>query len=47
MLSPLQALNVNACEEGDPIFTCPLKTEMMTVILTVAGGNVGVAIGPT
>lgn len=41
------ALNVNPCEEGDPIFTCNFKTEMTTVILTVAGGNVGVNIGPT
>lgn len=42
----LQALNVNACEEGDPVFTCAFKTEMMCVILTLTGGNIGVAIGP-
>jgi len=41
------ALNVNACEEGDPIFTCVLKTEMMCVILTLTGGNMSVNIGPT
>jgi myosin-1 len=38
---------VNACEEGDPIFTCVFKTEMMCVILTLTGGNIGVAVGPT
>ncbi|ODO06436.1 myosin-1 [Cryptococcus wingfieldii CBS 7118] len=41
------ALNVNSCEEGDPIFTCPLKTEMMCTILTLTGGNMNVNIGPT
>ncbi|OCF39805.1 myosin-1 [Kwoniella heveanensis CBS 569] len=41
------ALNVNACEEGDPIFTCVFKTEMMCVILTLTGGNMSVNIGPT
>ncbi|KIR59675.1 myosin-1 [Cryptococcus bacillisporus CA1873] len=41
------ALNVNACEEGDPIFTCVFKTEMVTVILTLTGGNMSVNIGPT
>ena len=42
-----QALNVQACEEGDPIFTCIFKTEMMCVILTLTGGNMSVNIGPT
>ena len=41
------ALNVNPCEEGDPIFTCIFKTEMMCVILTLTGGNMGVNIGPS
>ncbi len=41
------ALNVNACEEGDPIFTCNFKTEMMCVILTLTGGNMSVNIAPT
>ncbi|WWC89069.1 myosin-1 [Kwoniella dendrophila CBS 6074] len=41
------ALNIPPCEEGDPIFTCSLKTEMMCVILTLTGGNMNVSIGPT
>ena len=41
------ALNVNACEEGDPVFTCLFKTEMMCVILQLTGGSVNVNIGPT
>ncbi|KAK1924006.1 putative microfilament motor [Papiliotrema laurentii] len=41
------ALNVNPCEEGDPVFTCVFKTEMMCVILTLTGGNLSVNIGPT
>jgi len=42
-----QALNVNACEEGDPIFTCNFKTEMVCALLTINGGNLAVNIGPT
>ncbi|OCF74371.1 myosin-1 [Kwoniella mangroviensis CBS 8886] len=41
------ALNLPPCEEGDPIFTCAFKTEMMCVILTLTGGNMNVSIGPT
>lgn len=40
-------LNVPACEEGDPIFTCPFKTEMTCVILTITGGSTPVNIGST
>ncbi|CAD6573520.1 MAG: class II myosin, partial [Tremellales sp. Tagirdzhanova-0007] len=40
------ALNVNASEEGDPIFTCNFKTEMMCVILTLTGGNMNIAVAP-
>ncbi|GMK57879.1 hypothetical protein CspeluHIS016_0407130 [Cutaneotrichosporon spelunceum] len=40
-------LNLPPCEEGDPVLTCPLKTEMTCVILTEAGGGVPVNIGPT
>jgi myosin-1 len=43
----VQALNVAACEEGDPVFTCMFKTEMMCVILTLTGGGISVNIGPT
>jgi hypothetical protein len=42
-----QALNVNPCEEGDPIFTCNFKTEMICALLTINGGNLAVNIGPT
>jgi hypothetical protein len=42
-----QALNVNPCEEGDPIFTCNFKTEMVCALLTINGGNLPVNIGPT
>lgn len=47
MAADLQALNVNPCEEGDPIFTCNFKTEMMCALLTITGGNLAVNIGPT
>lgn len=40
-------LNVPPCEEGDPVLTCPLKTEMTCVILTEVGGSIPVNIGPT
>ncbi|WVO18360.1 myosin-1 [Cryptococcus depauperatus] len=40
------ALNVNSCEEGDPVFTSAFKTEMVTVILSLTGGNINVNIGP-
>ncbi|ORY26132.1 P-loop containing nucleoside triphosphate hydrolase protein [Naematelia encephala] len=39
-------LNVSPCEEGDPVLTCTLKTEMMCVILTLTGGNMNVSVGP-
>jgi hypothetical protein len=42
-----QALNVNPCEEGDPIFTCNFKTEMICALLTINGGDLAVNIGPT
>ncbi|WOO80631.1 Myosin-1 [Vanrija pseudolonga] len=40
-------LNVNPCEEGDPVMTCAFKTELTCVILTEVGGNLSVNIGPT
>lgn len=46
-LNTIQALNVNPCEEGDPIFTCNFKTEMVCALLTITGGNLGLSIGPT
>ncbi|KAK8864643.1 myosin-1 [Kwoniella newhampshirensis] len=41
------ALNVPPCEEGDPVFTCVFKTEMMCVLLTLTGGSIAVNIGPS
>lgn len=41
------AINVNPCEEGDPILTCVFKTEMLCVLLTLTGGNLSVNIGPS
>ena len=46
MVTIYKALNVNASEEGDPIFTCNFKTEMMCVILTLTGGNMNIAVAP-
>jgi hypothetical protein len=42
-----QALNVNVCEEGDPIITCAFKTELVTVLLTLTRAAIAVNIGPT
>ncbi|GHJ90026.1 hypothetical protein NliqN6_6428 [Naganishia liquefaciens] len=41
------ALNVNVCEEGDPIITCVFKTELVSVLLTLTNASIGVNIGPT
>lgn len=43
----VQALNVNVCEEGDPIITCVFKTELVSVLLTLTNASIGVNIGPT
>jgi myosin-1 len=40
------AFNLPPSEEGDPIFTCPFKTEMVAAILTITGGSTNVLIGP-
>lgn len=37
-------LNVNPCEEGDPVMTCSFKTELTCVILTEVGGNIAVNV---
>lgn len=39
-------LNLPPNEEGDPVLTCVLKTELTCVILTETGGSVPVNIGP-
>lgn len=40
-------LNLPPSEEGDPVMTCPFKTELTCVIETEVGGSLPVNIGPT
>jgi myosin-1 len=39
--------NTTASEEGDPVFTCVFKTELITHMHTASGGSLQVLIGPT
>lgn len=39
-------LNVNASEEGDPIFSCYFKTELTANLVTLSGSTINVQIGP-
>jgi myosin-1 len=42
-----QALNVNSSEEGDPVFSCFFKTELMVCLNRLTRGSLQVVIGPT
>lgn len=46
-LTPRQALNCNASEEGDPILHCYFKTELTANLLTLTQAGMNVLIGPT
>ncbi|KAF4611758.1 hypothetical protein D9613_004241 [Agrocybe pediades] len=39
-------LNVNVCEEGDPLIHCELKTELVTQLVKVSQSNINVVVGP-
>ncbi|KAF5368396.1 hypothetical protein D9758_002195 [Tetrapyrgos nigripes] len=39
--------NVNASEEGDPVFSCYFKTELVTHLMQLTQGSISVQIGPT
>ncbi|KAL1706191.1 P-loop containing nucleoside triphosphate hydrolase protein [Schizophyllum commune] len=41
------ALNVNACEEGDPVISCWFKTEFITHLTQLTSGSVSINIGPS
>lgn len=41
------AVNVGSSEEGDPVFSCYFKTELVTHLLQRTNGAVDVKIGPT
>ncbi|KZT30781.1 hypothetical protein NEOLEDRAFT_1186966 [Neolentinus lepideus HHB14362 ss-1] len=41
------ALNVNASEEGDPVFSCLFKTELSTHLLRLTQASINMLIGPT
>ncbi|KIK70640.1 hypothetical protein GYMLUDRAFT_65857 [Collybiopsis luxurians FD-317 M1] len=41
------ALNVNASEEGDPVFHCYFKTELAANLITLTSASIGLLIGPT
>jgi len=38
---------VNASEEGDPVFSCFFKTELMVCLNRLSRGNMQIVIGPT
>ncbi|KIJ06891.1 hypothetical protein PAXINDRAFT_19902 [Paxillus involutus ATCC 200175] len=40
-------LNCNASEEGDPVFHCYFKTELVTNLLQLTQASISVVIGPT
>lgn len=40
------ALNLNASEEGDPVFSCDFKTELATNLLTLTQASIQLLIGP-
>lgn len=41
-----KALNVNPCEEGDPVIRCYFKTELTANLLTLTNASIEVHIGP-
>ncbi|CAE6387272.1 unnamed protein product [Rhizoctonia solani] len=41
------ALNVNACEEGDPVINLEFKTEFTASLMKLTRGQVNLLIGPT
>lgn len=43
----LKAINVSSSEEGDPVFSCYFKTELVTHLLQRTNGSVDVKIGPS
>ena len=40
-------LNVNASEEGDPVFSCYFKTELAANLLTLTQASISLHIAPT
>ncbi|KAJ3797917.1 P-loop containing nucleoside triphosphate hydrolase protein [Lentinula aff. detonsa] len=40
------ALNVNASEEGDPVFHCYFKTELAANLITLTNSSISLLIGP-
>lgn len=44
--APLQALNLGATEEGDPLISCVFKTELCTHMLQLTSGSINITIGP-
>ncbi|KDQ12226.1 hypothetical protein BOTBODRAFT_56806 [Botryobasidium botryosum FD-172 SS1] len=41
------ALNVGSAEEGDPVFSCLFKTELVTCIMRLTRGGVNLIVAPT
>ncbi|KAF5388509.1 hypothetical protein D9757_004712 [Collybiopsis confluens] len=41
------ALNVNPSEEGDPVFQCYFKTELVANLMTLTNASISLLIGPT
>jgi myosin I len=41
------ALNVNASEEGDPVFSCYFKTELAANLLTLTQASISLHVAPT
>ncbi|KAJ3837340.1 P-loop containing nucleoside triphosphate hydrolase protein [Lentinula raphanica] len=41
------ALNVNASEEGDPVFHCYFKTELAADLIKLSNSSISLLIGPT
>ncbi|KDQ63241.1 hypothetical protein JAAARDRAFT_53467 [Jaapia argillacea MUCL 33604] len=41
------ALNLNASEEGDPVFSCYFKTELASNLLSLTQASINLLIGPT
>lgn len=41
-----QCLNVNASEEGDPVFSCYFKTELATNLLQLTSASITLLVAP-
>jgi hypothetical protein len=44
---PLQILNLGPTEEGDPVLSCPFKTEFTTHLMKLTQTGVNLIIAPT